>query len=159
MAVQETGGTKFFRGLLIAALLVAAIVLLIVFWRQVLDGLNALGEYITDHVPGQTAQKVAVIVYLVLAVLFGVLFSKAGHFTAFGVGLGLVPLLWLLFWEGFPPLGLSPTWTSSMGLQHLSPTGVAIWAIIAAVVMAIVFVPLELREKYLKRKHQLADTD
>jgi hypothetical protein len=159
MAVQETGGTKFLRGLLIAALLVAAIVLLIVFWRQVLDGASALGHYISDHVPGQAAQKAAVVVYLVLAVLFGVVFSKAGHSTAFGLGLGLVPLLWLLFWEGFPPLGLSPSWTSSMGLQHLGPTAVAIWAVIAAAVMTIVFVPLELREKYLKRKHQLADTD
>jgi hypothetical protein len=159
MAQQETGGTKFLRGLLIAALLVAAVVLLIVFWRQVLDGAGALGGYVRDHVPGQAAQKAAVVVYLVLALVFAVLFSKAGHITAFGVALGLLPLLWLLFWEGFPPLGLSPSWTSSMGLQHLGPTGVAVWAVIAAAAMTIVFVPLELREKYLKRKHQLADTD
>jgi hypothetical protein len=114
---------------------------------------------VRDHVPGQAGQKVAVVVFLVVAGVFGYLFSKAGHFTAYGIALGLVPLLWVLFWEGFPPLGLNPSWTSSMGLNHLGPTGVAVWAVVAAVVITIVFVPLELREKWLRRKHELADTD
>jgi hypothetical protein len=159
MAERDGGGTKFLRGLMTAALAVAAIVLVAVFWRQVLDGLGAAGDYVRDHVPGSSGQRAAVIVCLALALVLGVLFSKAGHFTAYGMALGLGPLLWVLFWEGFPPLGLHPRWTSRLGLAHLAPTEVALWAVAAAIVITLVFVPLELREKYLRRRHQLADTD
>ena len=56
-------------------------------------------------------------------------------------------------------LGLKPTWTDSMGLGHMTPGRVILWGVVGAVVVTLVFVPLELREKFLKRKHQLADTD
>ena len=111
------------------------------------------------HVPGAAGQKVAVVVYLIVAALVGIVFSQAGHFTAFGIAMGLGPLLWFLFWEGFPLLGLKPSWTSSMGLGHLPPGQVIVWAIVAAAVITLVFIPLELREKFQRRKHQLADTD
>jgi hypothetical protein len=159
MAEGEGGGTKILRGLLIAVLFVAAIVLAVVFWRKVASVLTATWRYIQDHIPAQTEQRVAVVVFLVVAVLLGIAFSQAGHFTAYGVAMGLAPLLWALFWEGFPPLGLQPTWTQRMGLGHLAPTEVIIWAVIGAVLITLVFVPLEMREKFLKRKHQLADTD
>jgi hypothetical protein len=159
MAEREGGGTKVLRGLLVAALVVAAIVLVAVFWSQLLDALTAVWRYVWDHVPAQGAQRVAVVVYLILAVVMGLAFSKAGHFTAYGIALGLGSLLWVLFWEGFPPLGLSPKWTARLGLDHLGPTEVILWAGLAALVIRLVFVPLELREKYRKRKHQLADTD
>lgn len=159
MAEREGGGTKILRGLLIAALVVAVIILLAVFWRQLLDALTATWRYIWDHVPAQAEQRVAVVVYLILAVVFGFVFSKAGHFTAYGIAMGLGPLLWILFWEGFPPLGLSPKWTARLGLGHLAPTEVILWAGVAALIITLVFVPLELWEKYLRRKHRLADTD
>jgi hypothetical protein len=159
MAEREGGGAKFLRGLMTAALVVAVIILVAVFWRQVLDALGSIGGYLRDHVPDQAGQRVAVLVCLTLAGLLGVLFSNAGHFTAYGMALGLGPLLWVLFWEGFPPLGLRPTWTDRLGLAHLGPTDVTVWAVAAAIVITLVFVPLELREKYLRRKHQLADTD
>jgi hypothetical protein len=155
----EGGGSKILRGLVIALVIVAAIVLLAVFWRQVLDAIQWTSEYVWDRVPAQAGQKAAVIVYLILAVVLGIFFSKAGHFTAYGIAMGLGPLLWFLFWEGFPLLGLSPTWTDSMGLTHLGPSQVILFACVAAVVITLVFVPLELREKYLSRKHKLADDD
>ncbi len=159
MADGEGGGTKVLRGLLIAVLVVGVIVLAAVFWRQVGDALAAIWGFVVDHFPAQNEQRVAVAVYLVVAVLLGTAFSQAGHFTAYGIAMGLTPLLWALFWEGFPPLGLSPTWTQRLGVGHLAPGDVIIWAVVAAIVTTLVFAPLELREKYLRRKHQLADTD
>jgi hypothetical protein len=159
MAEREGGGSKILRGLVIAVVIVAAIVLIAVFWRQVLDALQSAGTYIVDRFPSETGQAVAVIVYLIISVLLGILFSKAGHFTAYGVVMGLGPLLWFLFWEGFPPLGLSPTWTDSLDLSHLSPSRVILFAVVADIIITLVFVPLELREKYLRRKHSLADED
>jgi hypothetical protein len=159
MAEREGGGSKILRGLVIAVVIVAAIVLIAVFWRQVLDAGQSAGTYIVDRFPSETGQAVAVIVYLIISILLGILFSKAGHFTAYGVVMGLGPLLWFLFWEGFPPLGLSPTWTDSLDLSHLSPSRVILFAVVADVIITLVFVPLELREKYLRRKHSLADED
>ena len=157
--MAEGGGVRFLRGLVTAALIVAAIILVAVFWRPVFDWLGSVGGFIRDHTPTQSGQRVAVVIYLVVAAILGVAFSKAGHFMAYGIILGLGPLLWVLFWEGFPPLGLNPTWTTSLGVGHLDPAGVALWAAVAAVVITLVFVPLELREKYQRRKHQLADTE
>jgi hypothetical protein len=159
MAEREGGGTKILRGLVIAVLVVAVIVLLAVFWRQALDGLTSVWNYVVDHFPSDAGQRAAIIVYLLLSILLGIGFSKAGHFTAYGIVMGLGPLLWFLFWEGFPLLGLSPSWTDSMGLGHLPPTQVIIFAVVADVVITLVFVPLELREKYQRRKHSLADDD
>ena len=155
MAEGEGGGTKIVRGLLIALLIVAAIVLLAVFWRQVLDALESGWGYLMDHIPDQGAQQTAVVVYLILAGLLGILFSKAGHFTAYGIAMGLGPLLWFLFWEGFPLLGLQPTWKESLGVQHLGPSQVILWAVVGAAVITLIFVPLELWEKYRRRKHRL----
>jgi hypothetical protein len=155
MADAEGGGSKVVRGLGIAVLVVAAIVLLVVFWRQVLDLLRSIGTYVQDHIPADNGQKAAVLVYLIIAVLLSILFSKAGHFTAYGVVMGLGPLLWFLFWEGFPPLGLNASWTSSMGVGHMPPNEVILWAIVADVLITIVFVPLELREKFQRRRHRL----
>lgn len=155
VAEGEGGGTKVMRGLLIALAIVAAIVLLAVFWRQVLDGLEWTWDYLVNRFPSSTGQRTAVIVYLILAVLFGVLFSKAGHFTAYGVAMGLGPLLWFLFWEGFPLLGLDPTWKSSLGVEHMEPGAVILWAVVAAVIITLIFVPLELREKFQRRRHRL----
>jgi hypothetical protein len=155
MADAEGGGSKVFRGLIIAVVIVAAIVLLAVFYRQVGDALSSLGRYVQDHIPASTNGKATLVVYLILSVLFGVVFSKAGHFVAYGIVVLLMPLLWVLFWEGFPPLGLT-SFGESMGVGHLAPIDVIIWAIIAAVLITLVFVPLELREKYQKRRHRLA---
>jgi hypothetical protein len=157
MAEREGGGSKILRGLLIAIVIVAAIVLLAVFWRQVLDTLSSAGTYVVDRFPGETGQAVAVVVYLILSVLLGILFSKAGHFTAYGVVMGLGPLLWFLFWEAFPPLGLSPSWTTSLDLAHLDPGRVILFAIVADILITLVFVPLELREKYKQRQHRLGE--
>jgi hypothetical protein len=159
MTEVEGGGTKILRGLLIAGVVVAVIVLLAVFWRRAVDVLTAAWGYVWDHVPAHTEQRVAVVAYLILALLLGLAFSKAGHFTAYGIVMGLGPLLWILFWEGFPPLGLKPTWTTRLNVGHLGPTEVILWAVIGALVITLAFVPLELREKYQRRKHQLADAD
>ena len=159
MAEREGGGSKILRGLAMAVVIVAAIILIAVFWRQVLDALQSAGQYIADRFPSETGQAVAVIVYLILAILLGVLFSRAGHFTAFGIAMGLGPLLWFLFWEGFPPLGLSPSWTDSLDLAHLDPATVILFAVVADIIITLVFVPLELREKFQHRRHQLADDD
>jgi hypothetical protein len=155
MADAEGGGSKVLRGLIIAVLIVAAIVLLAVFYRQVGDALGSLGRYIQDHVPESTNGKATLVVYLIVSVLFAVLFSKAGHFVAYGIVVLLMPLLWVLFWEGFPPLGLK-SFGETLGVGHLAPTNVVIWAVIAAIVTTLVFVPLEVREKYQKRRHRLA---
>ena len=105
MADAEGGGSKVLRGLIIAFLIVAAIVLLAVFYHQVGDALSSLGHYIQDHIPASTNGKATLVVYLILSVLFGVLFSKAGHFVAYGIVVLLLPLLWVLFFFRFP-------WTS-----------------------------------------------
>jgi hypothetical protein len=157
MADAEGGGSKIVRGLVIAVVVVAVIIFLAVFWRQTLDALGSIGRYVQDHIPGDNGQKGAVVVYLILSILLSILFSKAGHFTAYGIVMGLGPLLWFLFWEGFPPLGLKPTWTDSMGIGHMPPNDVILWAIVADVLITIVFVPLELREKFQRRRHRLGD--
>jgi hypothetical protein len=152
------GGSKILRGFLFAVLIVGAIIAVALFWRQILDGLEATFGYISDNFPTEPGQQIAVIVYLVVAGLLGVLFSKAGHFTAYGVAIGLGSLLWILFWKGFPAVGLEPSWAQSAGLGAL-PTGVVmLWAAVAVGLITLLFVPLELREKYLKRKRSL-DTD
>lgn len=155
MAGSEGGGTKIMRGLLIATVIVAVLVLGIVFWRQILDTLGDGWNYLADNFPNQSGQQTMVIVYLVLAAIFGVVFSKAGHFTAYGVAMGLLPLLWFVFWEGFDLLGLKPTWTDAMGINHLAPWPVILWAIVGAVIITLVFVPLELWEKMRKRRRSL----
>ena len=155
MADAEGGGSKVLRGLIIAVLIVAAIVLLAVFYRQVGDALSSLGHYIQDHIPASTNGKATLVVYLILSVLFGVLFSKAGHFVAYGIVVLLMPLLWVLFWEGFPPLGLK-SFGESLSVGHLAPKDVIIWAVLSAILITLVFVPLGLREKFQKRRHRLA---
>jgi hypothetical protein len=157
MAGREGGVTKVFRGLLIAVGVVAAIVLVAVFWSEFRDALVAGWSFLADHFPTETNLRTAVIVYLVLAAAAAVAFSKAGHFTAYGIATGLGSLLWFLFWEGFHPLGLSPTWTGRMGLRHMDSTSVVLWAVVAALVITLVFVPLELGEKRRKRRHWLED--
>jgi hypothetical protein len=154
MSVTESGGAKILRGLVFAAVIVAAIVLVAVFWRQILDGGKAVGDVVADGFPAQTGQRVAVVIYLILAVLLGIAFSNVGHYTAYGIAMGLGPLLWFLFWEGFPPLGLD-SWAQSAGLEHLGPGTVILWAIVADALITLIFVPLELREKYLRRKRSL----
>jgi len=157
MADAEGGGSKVLRGLIIAVLIVAALVLLAVFYRQVGDALSSLGRYVQDHIPASTNGKATLVVYLILSVLFGVVFSKAGHFVAYGIVVLLLPLLWVVYWEGFPPLGLK-SFGESMGVGHLAPVDVVLWAIIAAALITLVFVPLEIREKFQKRRHRMAAT-
>lgn len=159
MTERESGGTKFVRGLVIALIVVAALVLVIVFRGQVWDGLKNGGNYVADSFPEQTGSKLAVVIYMVLAVLLGIIFSQAGHFTAYGIAMGIAPLLWFLFWEGVPPVGLKPSWAHSAGLEHMSVGNVVLWAILADAIITLVFFPLELREKFQERKHRLADTD
>jgi hypothetical protein len=156
MSEPEGGGSKILRGFLIAVLIVAAIIAVALFWRQILDGLEATFGYISDRFPTEPGQQIAVIVYLVIAALFGVLFSKAGHFIAYGLAIGLGSLLWILFWLGFPAVGLEPSWAESAGLGDLATSVVILWAAVAVGLITLLFVPLELREKYLKRKRTLS---
>lgn len=159
MTERESGGAKFVRGLVIALLAVAALVLIIVFRGSVWDGAKKASQYVADSFPAQTGSKLAVVIYLALAVLLGIIFSQAGHFTAYGIAMGIAPLLWFLFWEGVPPVGLDPSWAHSAGLEHMSVGNVILWAVLADLVITLVFFPLELREKYQARKHRLADVD
>ena len=152
MAQREGGAVKVLRGLGIAVLIVVALVLVAVYWRQALDLVVSIWNYLMDRIPDQGGQRTAVLVYMIAAVLMGILFSQAGHFTAYGIATGLVPLLWFLFWEGFPPLGLNPVWTSNLGVAHLRPSQVILWAVVATVLTTIVFVPLEFREKWTRRR-------
>jgi hypothetical protein len=164
MSEPEGGGSKILRGFLIAVAIVAAIIVVALFciivvalfWRQILDGLEYTFNYVSDRFPTETGQQVAVIVYLVVAALFGVLFSKAGHFIAYGVAIGLGSLLWILFWKGFPAVGLKPPWAESAGLGALATSVVILWAAVAVGIITLLFVPLELREKYLNRKRKLS---
>ncbi len=156
MVEGESGGAKVLRGLLIAALIVIGIVLLVVFYQQVLDAGEATFKYISDRFPAEAGQQATVIIYLVVAGIFGVLFSKAGHFTAYGIAIGLGTLLWFLFWKGFPPIGLTPSWSESAGLGQLEPSIVVLWACVGAGVITLVFVPLEIWEKFRKRKRSLS---
>jgi hypothetical protein len=151
-AVAESGGTKVARGAGIAVGIVAAIVLLAVFYKQIGDALAWAWDYLTDQFPKATDQAVVVTIYLLLAVVLSVLFSRAGHFTAYGIVIALWPLLWFLFWEGFPKLGLDPTWLNTLGVSHLAPGPVILWAIVADLIITIIFVPLELREKAKRRR-------
>jgi hypothetical protein len=159
MTQAESGGTKFVRGLVIAVLVVAALVLVIVFRNQVWDSLKNGANFVADSFPQQNGSRVAVLIYMVLAVLLGIIFSQAGHFTAYGIAMGLAPLLWFVFWEGVPPVGLKPSWAQSAGLEHMSPGNVVLWAVLADIIITLVFFPLELREKVQARRHRLADTD
>src|SRR5262249_4143200 len=126
-----------------------------VYWHQALNGVKAGGSYLGDHFPSQSGQRVAVVVYLIVAVIFGFIFSKAGHFMAYGIAMALGPLLWVLFWEGFPPLGLNPTWQASLGVDHLGVSQVVLWACVGAAIITLVFVPLEIREKMKRRTGDL----
>ena len=160
MADEEGGGSKVLRGLLIAVFVVAAIILVAVFDRQVGDGGSWLGRYVGDHLPPTAGQKVTTAIYLILAVLLSIMFSKAGHFTAYGIAMGLGPLLWFLFWEGFPLDGPAPAAGSlRSGLVYLHAGIVILWAIIADVIITLVFFPLELREAALRRRHRLGEDD
>jgi hypothetical protein len=143
----RTSGGNFWRGLLIAALIVVVGVLLIVFRVQLYDGVRAVGHFVSHRAPTTIHQKSAVGVYLILAAIAGFAFSRAGHLTAYGIATGLGVLLWIVFWEGLPLLGLRSNLASSLGLGHLSPTQVLTWAIIAALVTTAVFWPFELAEK------------
>lgn len=155
MTEPEGGGSKILRGLLIAVVIVGIIIAVALFYRQIFDGLEATFGYISDRFPTETGQQVAVIVYLVIAALMGVLFSKAGHFIAYGVAIGLGSLLWILFWKGLPAAGLAP-WSQSAGLGALSTANVILWAAVAVGLITVLFIPLELREKYLRRKRTLS---
>ncbi|WP_144123697.1 hypothetical protein [Catellatospora sichuanensis] len=152
MTQAEAGAFKILKGLGIAIVIVVSLVLIAVYWQPVLDTIVDIWNYLIDRIPSDGGQRTAVLVYMIAAVVMGVLFSQAGHFTAYGIAMGLVPLLWVLFWEGFPPLGLHPVWTSNMGVAHLSPSQVALWAVVAAVLTTLVFVPLEMREKWQRRR-------
>jgi hypothetical protein len=157
VADREGGGSKILRGLLTAVIIVAVLVLVIVLRSQIADAGGSLGRFVADHTPPTTGQKVAVIVYMVVAVLLSILFSNAGHFTAYGIAMGLGPLLWFLFWEGFPALGLHPTWIDSLKLTHMDKVVVITWAVVADVLITLVFVPLEIRENMQRRRHRLGE--
>jgi hypothetical protein len=159
LAEPEGGGSKILRGLLTAVIIMAVLVLVIVLRSQLADSGNAVGKFVADHIPETAGQKIALIIYLIIAVMLAIVFSHAGHFTAYGVAMGLTPLIWAFFWEGFPPLGLHPSWVGSLGLDHLAPIYVVTWAIVADVIITLVFVPLELRENYLRRKHRLGEAE
>jgi hypothetical protein len=159
LASAEGGGTKILRGLVTALIIVALFILVIVLRSQIASSGGALGRFVADHVPPTTGQKLALIVYLIVAVFLSIAMSNAGHFTTYGVAMGLGPLLWFLFWEGFPLAGLHPTWISSLGLTHPSPLIVITWAIVADVLITLVFVPLELRENVLRRRHRLGEDE
>ena len=150
--MAEGGGTKVLKGASIAFAIVAAIVLVAVFWRQVVDAVVSAWDYVGDQFPTDTSQGAAVLIYLVLAAVMGVVFSRAGHFTAYGIVVALWPLLWFLFWEGFPLLGLAPTWTESMGLGHMAPGQVILFAVVADLIITVIFVPLEWREKIKRHR-------
>ncbi|HEU0239605.1 MAG TPA: hypothetical protein VFR11_10055 [Micromonosporaceae bacterium] len=152
------GAKNVLRGVLFALALVVAIVLVASYWSGVRHGIASAANYVGDNFPPQGTQRVAVIVYLLLAVLAAIAFSRAGHFRAYGIAIGLGSLLWFLFWEGFPPLGLHPSWTNSMDLRHLGPTPVVLWAIVAVLVITVVFVPLEIREIAKRRRDLLPDS-
>jgi hypothetical protein len=147
------------RGLLTAVIIVAILVLVIVFRTQLADSGGGLGKFVADHIPETFGQQAAVVVFLILTGLITVGFSRAGRYTAYGIAMGIVPLLWFIFWEGFPLLGLHPTWTDSLKLQHLDPVRVITWALVADVLITVVFIPLELRENYLRRKHRLGEEE
>ena len=154
---REHGVRNILRGVLIAVAAVAAIVLLVAYWGPIRHGAARAWNFVSDNVPTDGHQRSAVVIYLVLAVIAAVIFSRAGHFTAYGVAVGLGSLLWFLFWEGFPPLKLSPTWTNQMGLHHLGRTPVILWAAVAVAVITVVFIPLEMREKVRRRRDLLPD--
>jgi hypothetical protein len=139
----------------ISVVLVAAIVLLAVYWRQIRDAFVKAWHFVSDNVPTDGNQRTAVLVYMILAVIAAVVFSRAGHFIAYGIAIGLGTLLWFLFWEGFPPLKLSPSWTNDLNLHHLGRNPVILWAAFAVVVITLVFVPLEMQEKGRRRKRDL----
>ncbi|MEU8074738.1 hypothetical protein AB0B31_04755 [Catellatospora citrea] len=152
MTQAEAGAFKILKGLGIAIVIVVSLVLIAVYWQPVLSTIVDIWNYLIDRIPSDGGQRTAVLIYMIAAVVMGVLFSQAGHFTAYGIAMGLVPLLWVLFWEGFPPLGLNPVWTDNMGVAHLRPSQVALWAVVAAVLTTLVFVPLEFREKWQRRR-------
>ncbi len=159
MAEREGGGSKILRGLLTAFIIVAVLVLAIVFRSQLASSGGAAGKFVADHIPPTFGQKVSVIIFLIIAALLSIAFSHAGHFTAYGIAMGLAPLLWFLFWEGFPILGLHPTWLGSLGVAHMSPIYVITWAVVADVLITLVFVPLELRENVQRRRHRLGEEE
>lgn len=158
MAGREHGARNVLRGVLFAVVVVVIIVLVAVYWGRIRHAVASTWDFVADNFPTDGNQRTAVIVYLVLAVIAAVVFSRAGHFMAYGLAIGLGSLLWFLFWEGFPPLKLSPSWTDHMGLQHLGRTPVILWAVVAVVVITLVFVPLETREKVRRRRDLLPDT-
>ncbi|GAA1790070.1 hypothetical protein GCM10009682_10120 [Luedemannella flava] len=151
MARREDGSKLVLRGVLISVVTVAILVLLAAFHTAVFDAVAGAWNFVVDRIPDDGAQRTAVLVYLIVSVLIGIIFSRAGHFTAYGVAMGLIPLLWVLFWEGFPPLGLNPGWTDSLGVGHIGPGIVSTWAFVAVILMTLVFVPLELWEKARRR--------
>lgn len=158
MAGRQRGARNVLRGVLIAVCVVAGIVLVAVYWGRIRHAVASAWDFVADNFPSDGNQRTAVLVYLVLAVIAAVAFSRAGHFMAYGIAIGLGSLLWFLFWEGFPPLKLSPSWASQMGLHHLGRTPVILWAVVAVVVITLVFVPLEMREKVRRRRDLLPDT-
>jgi hypothetical protein len=149
------------RGLLTAVIIVAVLLLVIVFRSQLGESGGGIGRFLADHIPDKFGQQAAVVVFLILTALITVAFSHAGRYTAYGIAMGIVPLLWFVFWEGFPLLGLHPTWTSSLGLgsEHLDPVRVITWAVVADVLITLIFVPLELRENMLRRRHRLGEDE
>jgi len=150
--MAESGGTKVMRGVSISFGIVALLILVAVFWQQIVDTVVGAWTYVVDSFPSNPGQAIAVLVYLLLAVVMAVFFSRAGHFTAYGIVIALWPLLWFVFWEGFPLFGLRPTWTDAMGLAHLPPAPVITFAVLAVLIITAVFVPLELREKTRRRR-------
>ncbi len=158
MAGRGHGARNVLRGVLISVVAVAALVVVVVYWGRIRHAVASAWNFVTDNFPTDGNQRTAILVYLVLAVVAAVVFSRAGHFMAYGIAIGLGSLLWFLFWEGFPPLKLSPSWTNQMNLHHLGRTPVILWAVIAVVVITLVFVPLEMREKVRRRRDLLPDT-
>ncbi len=158
MAVREHGARNVLRGVVFAVCVVAVIILVAVYWGRIRHAVASAWHFVADNFPSDGNQRTAVLVYLILAVIAAVVFSRAGHFMAYGLAIGLGSLLWFLFWEGFPPLKLSPSWAHDAGLNHLGRTPVILWAVIAVVVITLVFVPLEMREKVRRRRDLLPDT-
>jgi hypothetical protein len=155
MAGRERGARNVLRGVVTAVVVVAAIVLLTVYFGRIRHAVVRAYHFVANNVPSDGDQRTAVLVYLILAVIAAVAFSRAGHFMAYGLAIGLGSLLWFLFWEGFPPLKLHPTWTNQMALHHLGRTPVIVWAVVAVVLITLVFVPLEIGEKGRRRRRDL----
>jgi hypothetical protein len=152
--VRRSGGllAPVLGGLLLIVALVAVIAFRVQLWHFLQWLARTLGHWLTVWAPAHRQQTAAIAGFAVVALAINWIAHVRGRLRAWIFALVVEIGLWLLFWNG-PGI---PSLNDLLGLKlaRLTPTEIALSAVLVIGLTGIVFWLLELREGWLGYRHR-----